>query len=160
MPKEHKLGTRRLASSIEISNLVRAYGITRDQARRLITKFGNNRAKLSEAARVLKARLAAPREAALQSNGDRSESPGAARSLDADWRPHQAMTITDLVAEARAADWDFTNWCYASGHDASDPDVRRMFERLLAYCQARGARRLELTGRLGASGYFQARILC
>ncbi len=59
MPKEHKLGPRRLASSIEISNLVRTNGVTRDQARRLINKFGNNRAKLS--ARVLKARLAAHR---------------------------------------------------------------------------------------------------
>jgi hypothetical protein len=37
--------------------LVRAYGITRDQARRLINRIGNNRAKLSEAARILKARL-------------------------------------------------------------------------------------------------------
>jgi hypothetical protein len=39
--------------------------VTRDQARRLINKFGNNRAKLSEAARILKARFPAPREAAL-----------------------------------------------------------------------------------------------
>jgi len=70
MPNDHKSGPRRFASSIEISNLVRAHGITLDQARRLINRFGNNRAKLSEAARILKA---APREAALQSNGDRSE---------------------------------------------------------------------------------------
>ena len=68
MPNDHKSGPRRFASSIEISNLVRAYGVTRDQARRLINKFGNNRAKLSEAARTLKARAPAPR-AALQSNG-------------------------------------------------------------------------------------------
>jgi hypothetical protein len=34
-----------LRHQIEISNLVRAYGITRDQARRLIKRFGNNRAK-------------------------------------------------------------------------------------------------------------------
>jgi hypothetical protein len=73
MPNDNKSGPRRFASSIEISNLVRAHGITRDQARRLINKFGNNRAKLSEAARILKARFPAPREAALQSNGDRSE---------------------------------------------------------------------------------------
>jgi len=57
MPNEHKSGPSRFASSIEISNLVRAHGITRDQARRLINKIGNNRAKLSEAARILKARL-------------------------------------------------------------------------------------------------------
>ena len=73
MPNDHKSGPRRFASSIEISNLVRAHGITPDQARRLINRFGNNRAKLSEAARILKARFPAPREAALQSNGDRSE---------------------------------------------------------------------------------------
>ena len=42
---------------IEISHLVHAYGITRDQARRLISRLGNNRAKLGEAARILKARL-------------------------------------------------------------------------------------------------------
>ena len=40
-------------------------------------------------------------------------------SLDADWPPQQPMTIEDLVAEARAAEWDFTGWCYASGYDAS-----------------------------------------
>ncbi len=57
MPTEHKAGPSSLASPIEISNLVRAYGITRDQARRLINRIGNNRAKLSEAARILKARL-------------------------------------------------------------------------------------------------------
>jgi hypothetical protein len=42
---------------VEISHLVHAYGITRDQARRLINRIGNNRAKLGEAARILKARL-------------------------------------------------------------------------------------------------------
>jgi len=67
MPNDHKSGPRRFASSIEISNLVRAHGITRDQARRLINRFGNNGAKLREAARILKARFPAPREAALQS---------------------------------------------------------------------------------------------
>jgi hypothetical protein len=65
MTKKHKLRSRRLASSIEISNLVRTYGITRDQARRLINRFGNDIAKLNEAARILTARLSAPREAAL-----------------------------------------------------------------------------------------------
>jgi hypothetical protein len=57
MPKEHKSGPSSQASSIEISHLVHAYGITRDQARRLIGRIGNNRAKLVEAARILKARL-------------------------------------------------------------------------------------------------------
>ena len=61
-----------------------------------------------------------------------------ARSLDEDWLPGQTITITDLIAEARAADWDFTNWCYASGYDASDADARRMFERLLAYARRQG----------------------
>ena len=64
-----------------------------------------------------------------------------ARSLEADWPPRQTITLTDLVAEARAAEWDFTNWCYASGYDASDPDVRRMFECLLAYAMREGERR-------------------
>src|SRR5436190_6057382 len=32
-------------------------------------------------------------------------------------------------------DWDFTTWCYASGHDANDPDARLMFECLLAYAR-------------------------
>ena len=56
--------------------------------------------------------------------------------LDADCPPSQALT--ELVAEARAVDWDFTNWCYTSGYDASDPDVRRMFECLLAYARHEG----------------------
>jgi hypothetical protein len=56
-----------------------------------------------------------------------------ARSLDADWSPQQPITIADLVTEARAVDWDFSNWCYASRYDASDPAARRMFECLLAY---------------------------
>src|SRR5262245_40317177 len=42
---------------VEISHLVHAYGITRDQARRLINRIGNNRARLGEAARILKGRL-------------------------------------------------------------------------------------------------------
>jgi hypothetical protein len=37
------------------------------------------------------------------------------RSLDAEWPPRQATTLTELVAEARALDWDFNYWCYASG---------------------------------------------
>jgi hypothetical protein len=61
-----------------------------------------------------------------------------ARSLEADWPPRQTMTITDLVAQARAADWDFANWCYASGYDASDPHARHMFECLLAYASGEG----------------------
>jgi hypothetical protein len=59
-------------------------------------------------------------------------------SLDADWPPRQPTTIRDLVAEARAADWDFTNWCYASGYDASDPGSRHVFECLLDYARREG----------------------
>ena len=44
----------------------------------------------------------------------------------------------DLVAGARAVDWDFTTWCYASGYEASDPDARLMFECLLAYARREG----------------------
>jgi hypothetical protein len=54
------------------------------------------------------------------------------------WPARQPTTIMDLIAEARAVDWDFTNWCYASGYDASDPDARRMFEWLLAYARREG----------------------
>jgi hypothetical protein len=61
-----------------------------------------------------------------------------ARSLDADWPASPPTTITALVGEARAADWDFANWCYASGYDASDPDARRMFDCLLAYARREG----------------------
>jgi hypothetical protein len=61
-----------------------------------------------------------------------------ARSLDADWPPRQSMSLMELVAEARAVDWDFANWCYVSGCDASDPDARRMFECLLAYARREG----------------------
>jgi hypothetical protein len=56
MPAKRKSGPRGLAPSIEISHLARAHGITRDQARRLMNKIGNNRTKLDEAARILKAR--------------------------------------------------------------------------------------------------------
>jgi len=59
-------------------------------------------------------------------------------SLDAEWPPRQPTTLTDLVAEARAFDWDFTYWCYASGYEAGDPDARRTFERLLAYARREG----------------------
>jgi hypothetical protein len=61
-----------------------------------------------------------------------------ALSLDADWPLRQPATLTELVAEARALDWDFTNWCCASGYDASDPDARRMFECLLTYAMREG----------------------
>jgi len=44
----------------------------------------------------------------------------------------------DLVAEARAVDWDFATWCYVSGYDASAPDARNMFECLLAYARREG----------------------
>jgi hypothetical protein len=57
MAKEHKPGRGNSAHRVEISHLVHAHGITRDQARRLLSRIGNNRAKLGEAARILKARL-------------------------------------------------------------------------------------------------------
>jgi hypothetical protein len=60
------------------------------------------------------------------------------RSLEEDWPASPPTTIAELVGEARAADWDFTGWCYASGYDASDPDARRMFDCLLAYAQREG----------------------
>jgi hypothetical protein len=56
MPEKRKSGPRDLTPSIEVSHLARAHGITRDQARRLMNKIGNNRTKLDEAARILKAR--------------------------------------------------------------------------------------------------------
>jgi hypothetical protein len=55
--EERKSGARRLALPMAVSDLVRAHGITRDQARRLINRIGNNRAKLDQAARILKARF-------------------------------------------------------------------------------------------------------
>jgi hypothetical protein len=61
-----------------------------------------------------------------------------ALSLDADRLLRQPATLTELVTEARALDWDFTNWCCASGYDASDPDARRIFECLLAYAMRVG----------------------
>jgi hypothetical protein len=48
-----------------------------------------------------------------------------ALSPDADWPPLQPVMLMELVAEARAIDWDFTTWCCVSGHDASDPEARR-----------------------------------
>ena len=55
MPEQRKPEARSFAPpSAEVSDLVRTYGITRDQARRLINKIGKNRAKLDEAARMLK----------------------------------------------------------------------------------------------------------
>jgi hypothetical protein len=58
MPEQRKPEARSFTPpSAEVSDLVRTYGITRDQARRLINKIGNNRAKLAEAARTLKTRF-------------------------------------------------------------------------------------------------------
>jgi hypothetical protein len=58
MPEERKPEARKSAPpSAEVSDLVRSYGITRDQARRLINKIGKNWAKLDEAARTLKTRI-------------------------------------------------------------------------------------------------------
>src|SRR5262249_42693173 len=56
MPTEHKSGRGNSAHRVEISQLVQVYGVTRDQARRLLSRIGNDRAKLGEAARILKAR--------------------------------------------------------------------------------------------------------
>jgi hypothetical protein len=61
MPEERNSTAPRSGSAIEISELVRAHGITRDQARRLINRIGKNRAKLDQAARILKARFSSPR---------------------------------------------------------------------------------------------------
>jgi hypothetical protein len=58
MPEQRKPEARSFAlPSATVSDLVRTYGITRDQARRLINKIGKNGAKLDEAARILKTRL-------------------------------------------------------------------------------------------------------
>jgi hypothetical protein len=46
---------------------------------------------------------------------------------------HQPITLAELIAGARAVEWDFTNWCYASGHNATDAHTHLMFECLLAY---------------------------
>ena len=61
-----------------------------------------------------------------------------ALSFDADWPSRQPVMLSELVAEARALDWDFITWCCVSGHNASDPEARRMFECLLAYARREG----------------------
>jgi len=58
MAEEHNLVRRNIAPSVAVSHLIRAHGITRDQARRLVNKIGNNRTKLDQAAEILKARAA------------------------------------------------------------------------------------------------------
>jgi hypothetical protein len=57
MPEQRK--SARPSFSIEVSDLVRTYGITRDQAKRLVNKIGKDRVKLEQAARILKARFSA-----------------------------------------------------------------------------------------------------
>src|SRR5262249_25333953 len=57
-----------------------------------------------------------------------------ALSLDADFPD----LLADLVAEARAMDWNFTAWCYANGYDADNPVARNMFECLLVYAKLEG----------------------
>ena len=59
-------------------------------------------------------------------------------SRDADWPPRHPITLLDLVAEARAVEWDFATWCYVGGYDTRDPDARTMFECLLAYARREG----------------------
>ena len=61
MPEKLDSGTRRSGLATEISDLVRAHGITRDQARRLINRIGKNKTKLDHAASILKARFSPPR---------------------------------------------------------------------------------------------------
>jgi hypothetical protein len=61
MPEKRKSGPRGLPPSTEVSHLTRAHGITRDQARRLMNKIGNDRTKLDAAARILKARSLSPK---------------------------------------------------------------------------------------------------
>jgi hypothetical protein len=43
-------------SKMDALHLARTYGITRDQARRLVKKFRNDTKKLDESARILRAR--------------------------------------------------------------------------------------------------------
>src|SRR5260370_9349076 len=73
--EERKSGARRLALPMAVSDLVRAHGITRDQARRLINRIGNNRGKLDQAARTFKPRL---------STRSRNKTGQAANSRDVD----------------------------------------------------------------------------
>jgi hypothetical protein len=61
MAKEKKGSRVKILTSLEIWHLARQYGITRDQARRLIRKVGSDQAKLADAARILKARGDLPR---------------------------------------------------------------------------------------------------
>ncbi len=49
-------GPKALAPSTDVLHLARTYGITRDQARRLIKKFRKDLKKLDESARILSAR--------------------------------------------------------------------------------------------------------
>jgi hypothetical protein len=64
--------------------------------------------------------------------------PDHSRSLDADRLPDDEASLTDLVVEARAVEWNFATWCGASGYDASNPNARRLFECLLAYARREG----------------------
>ena len=43
----------------------------------------------------------------------RKTRPELAPSLDADLPPGEPMTLADLIAEARAVEWDFAQWCYS-----------------------------------------------
>ena len=51
-------GSRAITPSTDLFRLARTYGITRDQARRLVKKFRNDPKKLDESAKVLSARSA------------------------------------------------------------------------------------------------------
>jgi hypothetical protein len=51
-------GSRATTPSTDLLRLARTYGITRDQARRLVKKFRNDPKKLDESAKVLSARSA------------------------------------------------------------------------------------------------------
>jgi hypothetical protein len=59
MPEQHKSAPPSFGPSMEVSDLVRTYGITRDQAKRLVNRIGKDRVKLEQAARILKARFSA-----------------------------------------------------------------------------------------------------
>ena len=53
-------GSRATTPLTDLLRLVRTYGITRDQARRLVKKFRNDPKKLDKSAKVLSARSASP----------------------------------------------------------------------------------------------------
>jgi hypothetical protein len=53
-------GSRAITPSTDLLRLARTYGITRDQARRLVKKFRNDPKKLDESGKVLSARSAGP----------------------------------------------------------------------------------------------------